>query len=663
MFTTRPDTLFGATFMVLAPEHPLVDALTTAEQAAAIAEYRRVAGTKSDVARQVEDKTKTGVFTGSYATNPVNGAQVPVWIADYVLMGYGTGAIMAVPCGDERDFEFARQFGLPIPAIQQPPAAWFEQHGIEPQATRSTPPRGPRPSSATRRTSTAPTTALDLDGLANIAEAKRRTNEWLSARGCGEATISYKLRDWLFSRQRYWGEPFPIVYDERGHAHTLPDELLPLELPPTDSFSPRTFDADDAMSNPESPLDRLDWWTTVELDLGDGPKRYRRDTNVMPQWAGCCWYELRYCDPTNENAFVDREVEQYWMGPQGDGHPGGVDLYVGGVEHAVLHLLYARFWHKVLFDLGHLSSKEPYHRLFNQGYILAAAFKDEREIYVDAFSVEEHDGQFTYEGKPVTREWGKMGKSLKNAVAPDDIYEAYGADTLRLYEMAMGPLDASRPWETRDVVGMYRFLQRVWRNLVDEDTGLLRRRPAGVRRHHRSAAAPHDRRGARRHGRDAVQHRDRQADRAEQPPHQVWAAARRDAAERIVLMLAPLAPHMAEELWRMLGHDRHGHLRALPHGRPGQAGRGLDRAARAGERQGAVAHHRRRRCRCGHRSRPWPWPTPRWSPAWRVRPRRRSSSSRAAPSTSSCDAQRHTASAHRRVTRSGTRAPAQSWVT
>ena len=560
VFTTRPDTLFGASFMVLAPEHPLVDALTVADRAAAVAEYRRVAGTKSDVARQVDDKTKTGVFTGSYATNPVNGQQVPVWIADYVLMGYGTGAIMAVPCGDERDFEFARQFGLPIVAIQEPPAAWFSHRGISPTLDTSVWPEafvGDAPyvnsSNDALHLDALHLDALHLDGVADIAEAKRLTNAWLEAHGCGTATISYKLRDWLFSRQRYWGEPFPIVYDEHGNAHTLPDELLPLELPPTDSFSPRTFDADDAMSNPESPLDRLDWWTTVELDLGDGPKRYRRDTNVMPQWAGSCWYELRYCDPTNEHAFIDREVEQYWMGPRGEGDPGGVDLYVGGVEHAVLHLLYARFWHKVLFDLGHLSSKEPYHRLFNQGYILAAAFKDAREIYVDAFGVDEHDGQFTYQGEPVSREWGKMGKSLKNAVAPDDIYEAYGADTLRLYEMAMGPLDASRPWETRDVVGMYRFLQRVWRNLVDEDNGRLRDDlPA--------ADDPTDRLVHRtidgvRTDMDAMRFNTAIAKLIELNNHLTkLGGCPRDVADRLVLMLAPLAPHMAEELWQMLGH-------------------------------------------------------------------------------------------------------------
>jgi leucyl-tRNA synthetase len=378
-------------------------------------------------------------------------------------------------------------------------------------------------------------------------------DEWLEAHGAGKATINYKLRDWLFSRQRYWGEPFPIVYDETGHAHTLPDHLLPLELPPTDSFSPRTFDPDDAMSNPESPLDRLEWWVDVELDLGDGPKRYRRDTNVMPQWAGSCWYELRYLDPTNEDAFVDPRVEQYWMGPRHPGDSGGVDLYVGGVEHAVLHLLYARFWHKVLYDLGYLSSKEPYHRLFNQGYILAAAYKDEREIYVDALAVQEQDGRFTYEGKPVTREWGKMGKSLKNAVAPDEIYDAYGADTLRLYEMAMGPLDASRPWETRDVVGMYRFLQRLWRNLVDEDTGELRADLPALdetteRLLHRTIDGV-------RADMDAMRFNTAIAKLIELNNHLTKiGGCPRAIADRVVLMCAPLTPHLAEELWRLLGH-------------------------------------------------------------------------------------------------------------
>jgi leucyl-tRNA synthetase len=554
VFTTRPDTLFGASFLVLAPEHPLVDALTTPDRAAAVAGYRRQAAAKSDVARQVEEKTKTGVFTGAHAVNPTTGQPVPIWIADYVLMGYGTGAIMAVPCGDTRDFAFARQFGLPIPAIQQPPATWFQAHGVAVQEASaldtSTWPEAfvgdaPYVNSANA--------TLDLNGLSSIAEAVHRTCAWLEARHHGTAVVTYKLRDWLFSRQRYWGEPFPIVYDEDGHAHALPESLLPLELPPTDSFSPRTFDPDDAMSNPESPLDRLDWWTSVELDLGDGPKRYRRDTNVMPQWAGSCWYELRYCDPANDRALVDPDVERYWMGPQDDTHPGGVDLYVGGVEHAVLHLLYARFWHKVLFDLGYVSSKEPYYRLFNQGYVLAAAYKDERGIYVDATAVEGDEGAFTHEGRPVTREWGKMGKSLKNAVAPDAIYEAYGADTLRLYEMAMGPLDASRPWETRDVVGMFRFLQRTWRNLVDEDSGQIRGElpamdEATDRLLHKTIDGVTSDMGGMRFN-TAI------AKLIEWNNHLTRVGGcPSEAADRFVLLLAPLAPHLAEELWRLLGH-------------------------------------------------------------------------------------------------------------
>jgi leucyl-tRNA synthetase len=554
VFTTRPDTLFGATFMVLAPEHPLVDALTMPEQATAVAEYRRAASAKKDVDRQDEGREKTGVPLGTTATNPVTGREIPVWIADYVLMGYGTGAIMAVPSGDQRDFEFARKFGLDIPAIQQPPDSWFEGHGIEPTLDTT---RWPVAFVGDAPYVNSANDTLDLNGIASVADGVRLTNEWLEVNGHGRATITFKLRDWLFSRQRYWGEPFPIVYDADGRPHALPDHMLPVELPDTDSFSPRTFDPDDEFSDPESPLDRLTSWVEVELDLGDGPQRYRRDTNVMPQWAGSCWYELRYTDPTNEHAFVDPDVERYWMGPRTDvrpDHPGGVDLYVGGVEHAVLHLLYARFWHKVLYDLGHVSSKEPYARLFNQGYILAHAFKDEREIYVEATEVEERDGQFFHQGRPVTREWGKMGKSLRNAVSPDEMYDAYGADTLRLYEMSMGPLDASRPWETRDVVGMYRFLQRVWRAVVDEETGeptivdesaddetrrILHRTIATVRREM-----------------DALRFNTAIAKLIELNNHVTkLPATPREVAEPMVLMLAPLVPHIAEELWRILGHD------------------------------------------------------------------------------------------------------------
>ena len=546
VFTTRPDTLFGATFMVLAPEHPLVDTLTTPERREVVAQYRHQAASKKDIDRQDDTREKTGVATGSYAINPLTGESIPIWIADYVLMGYGTGAIMAVPCGDQRDFEFARLYSLAIPAIQQPPdrsldtSTWDSAFvGDAPYVNSSN-------------------DSLDLNGIESVATAKHMTNQWLAEQGHGEAAITYKLRDWLFSRQRYWGEPFPIVYDLDGNPHGLPDSELPLVLPETDSFSPRTFDANDEFSNPESPLDRLEWWTQVELDLGDGPQQYRRDTNVMPQWAGSCWYELRYLDPTNEQQFVDPEVERYWMGPQPEGHdghehPGGVDLYVGGVEHAVLHLLYARFWHKVLFDLGHVSSKEPYYRLFNQGYILAAAFKDAREIYVDATEIVERDGNFFHGDRPVTREWGKMGKSLKNAVTPDDICQSFGADTLRLYEMAMGPLDASRPWETRDVVGMYRFLQRLWRNVVDEETGdlALLDTDATIETqrllHHTISGVRDDM--------EALRFNTAIAKLIELNNHLTkLGGCPRDIAEPLVLMVAPLAAHLSEELWAKLGH-------------------------------------------------------------------------------------------------------------
>ncbi|MFT4596090.1 MAG: leucyl-tRNA synthetase, partial [Paracrocinitomix sp.] len=464
------------------------------------------------------------------------------------------GAIMAVPCGDQRDFEFARKFGLPVPAIQQPPAAWFGEHGIAASLDTGTWPVayvGDAPYVQSANDS------LDLNGTGDVASGVVQTNAWLAANGHGHATINYKLRDWLFSRQRYWGEPFPIVYDADGNPHTVPEDMLPVALPETESFAPNTFDPDDANTEPESPLGRLTDWVNVELDIGDGPQMYRRDTNVMPQWAGSCWYEMRYLDPTNTERFIDREVEEYWMGPQTDqrpDHPGGVDLYVGGVEHAVLHLLYARFWHKVLFDLGHVSSKEPYARLYNQGYILADAFKDEREIYVDAIDVEKQDdGSFTFNDEPVSLETGKMGKSKKNAVSPDEMYDSYGADTLRLYEMAMGPLDQSRPWETRDVVGMYRFLQRLWRNVVNEDTGqvVVSDAPADeatLRSLHKTIDAVSTEMANLRFNTAIAKlvELNNEVTKLEVAPRQIM--------ESMVLMLAPLAPHISEEMWQLLGH-------------------------------------------------------------------------------------------------------------
>ncbi len=555
VFTTRPDTLFGATFMVLSPEHPLVDALTSRDARDSVDAYRAAAAAKADDERQDESKAKTGVFTGAHATNPVTGRDIPVYIADYVLMGYGTGAIMAVPSGDQRDFDFARTYGLPIVATQMPPAAWFEQHGIAPSADCSTWPEAYVGDGEYIDSANA---TLSLNGLTSIAEAKTRTNAWLEANGFGRATTTYRLRDWLFSRQRYWGEPFPIVYDDHGNAHAVPESELPVLLPELADFKPTALDPNDADSDPVPPLARVKAWATVTLDLGDGAREYRREVNVMPQWAGSCWYEMRYLDPTNTEAFVDKDVERYWMGPQGDGHTGGVDLYVGGVEHAVLHLLYARFWHKVLFDLGHVSSEEPFHRLFNQGYIQAYAFRDSRGQTVPASEVVESNGTYTWNDETVTREYGKMGKSLKNIVTPDEMYEEFGADTFRLYEMSMGPLDASRPWNTRDVVGMQRFLQRLWRNIVDEDTGELvvtdDAAPDDLVRHlHRTiAGVDADMAGLRF---NTVIAKLIEFNNALTQHTNSTGTAPRSLVEPLVQMLSPLCPHLAEELWHRLGHE------------------------------------------------------------------------------------------------------------
>ena len=553
VFTTRPDTLFGATFMVLSPEHPLVDALTSDSQRAAVEKYRDTARKLNDNERQNDDRKKTGVDTGATATNPVTGDEIPVWIADYVLMGYGTGAIMAVPSGDERDFAFARAYKLPIVAIQMPSDDWFKSHEIKPTADCATWPQafvgeGTYINSKNKN--------IAIDGKRTVSEAILLVNTWLEKNNFGTAAITYKLRNWLFSRQRYWGEPFPIVYDEHDMPHSVPDELLPVKLPELMDFKPQTLDPNDETTDPMPPLARVTDWLSVTLDLGDGPKTYRREVNVMPQWAGSCWYELRYLDPTNSERFVDAEVEKYWMGPKSAGHTGGVDLYVGGVEHAVLHLLYSRFWHKVLFDLGHVSSEEPFHKLFNQGYIQAYAFRDSRGQTVPASEVVEENGKFMFEGETVAREYGKMGKSLKNIVTPDEMYDEFGADTFRLYEMSTGPLDASRPWNTRDVVGMQRFLQRTWRNLVDEETNQL---------HVSDEPAPIDLRRALHRCIEGV-HQDMdnlrfntaiskliELNNALTVHVNATGSTPREVAVPLTQMLSPLCPHIAEELWHKLG--------------------------------------------------------------------------------------------------------------
>lgn len=563
VFTTRPDTLFGATYMVLAPEIELVDQLIAEEWPAdipqkwtggaatpreAVEAYRFTTSQKSELERQ-EDKEKTGVFTGSYAVNPVNGHLVPVFIADYVLAGYGTGAIMAVPGHDTRDHEFATAFQLPIVAVVGDTAAGYTGD-IEAE---------PFTGDGVAVNSQNDDDLL-LDGLP-VDEAKATVIEWLEKRGLGKGTTQYKLRDWLFARQRYWGEPFPVVYDENDVAHPLPESMLPVELPEVEDYKPVTFDPDDADTEPQAPLSKATDWVNVELDLGDGTKKYRRDTNVMPNWAGSSWYQLRYIDPTNADEFCDLENERYWTGPKPDIHgendPGGVDLYVGGVEHAVLHLLYSRFWHKVLFDLGHVTSIEPYRRLFNQGYIQAFAYTDARGVYVQAEDVVERDGKFYLGEEEVFQEYGKMGKSLKNSVSPDEVCDSYGADTLRVYEMSMGPLDTSRPWATKDLVGSQRFLQRTWRLVVDQATGELGVSEASLddadlKSLHRTIAGVTD---------DYANLRDNTAI-AKLIEYVNYLTKRygssqapRAAVEPLILMLGPVAPHIAEELWSRLGHE------------------------------------------------------------------------------------------------------------
>ena len=568
VFTTRPDTLFGATFMVISPEHPLVggeNATATelkvpatwpestrtewtggfATPAEAVADYRAKAAAKSDTERTAEtDFTeKTGVFTGIFGTNPVNGSKVPIFVADYVLMGYGTGAIMAVPAHDERDWAFAKKFNLDIiQTISGPEGtdvqaeAWTGDGVIENSANSE----------------------ISLNGLGK-ADAINKISDWLAASGRGEKTVTYRLRDWLFSRQRYWGEPFPVVYGEDGRVHALPESMLPVELPEVTDFRPRTFDPDDAHSTPESPLNRATDWMTVELDLGEGEGKqaYHRDSNTMPNWAGSCWYELRYTDPDNSSAFAAPENEAYWMGPRPDSGnvSGGTDLYVGGVEHAVLHLLYSRFWHKVLFDLGYVSSSEPFYKLFNQGMIEAYAYTDSRGQYVPAEEVEgSEEAGFTWKGEPVNREYGKMGKSLKNIVTPDQMCADYGADTFRVYEMSMGPLDMSRPWDTRAVVGSQRFLQRLWRNVVNENTGELTVTDDAPDLATAKLLA--------RTIRDVTVEYDNMRVNTAIAKMIVLnnhltslSAVPREAIEALVVMVAPVAPHIAEELWARLGHS------------------------------------------------------------------------------------------------------------
>ncbi len=566
VFTTRPDTLFGATYMVLAPEHELVDHITPNEwpecrpewrgifgahrsPSEAVSAYRDFASAKSELERTSEGKQKTGVFTGAFAVNPVNGAEIPVFIADYVLTGYGTGAIMAVPAHDARDFEFAREFVIDVVPVITPSPEWLLNHEGAIAADCATWSESFHGDGVAMNSANE---GVSLNGL-KVREAKAAIIEWLVGENRGAATTNYKLRDWLFSRQRYWGEPFPIVYDEHGPI-AVPESMLPVTLPEISNFEPATSDDPDALPSP--PLGRAEDWVEVEFDLGDGPRVYRREVNTMPQWAGSCWYYLRYLDPTNEDRFVDRETERYW-GENKQEAVGAVDLYVGGVEHAVLHLLYSRFWHKVLFDLGHVSTPEPFQRLFNQGYIQAYAYTDERGMYVEASEVVERDGAFTHNGKVVNREYGKIGKSLKNVVTPNDMCDEYGADTFRMYEMFMGPLDASRPWSTRDVVGVNRYLQRLWRSCIDETSGDSRVVDADIdddtrRVLHRTIAAITNDISVL--GFNTVVARVFELNNHLTKLVEASGSAPRAVVEPLILMTSPVAPHIAEELWQRLGH-------------------------------------------------------------------------------------------------------------
>ncbi|RBP98156.1 leucine--tRNA ligase [Bifidobacterium aemilianum] len=577
IYTTRPDTLFGSTFAVVSPEHDLLRELPESwpqgtpeswtggyrSPREAVRQYRLAAEAKTAKDRVDEAGEKSGLFTGLYAINPVTGAKLPLFTADYVLMGYGTGAIMAVPGGDQRDYDFAQRFGLPVIYTVKPlpesgqtlddyqgKAPYVSHEGIVVNSSiDATKVKGD---------------ALSLDGL-TVDEAIGKMNAWLESAGVGKGTVSYRLRDWLFSRQRYWGEPFPIVYDDEGVAHLVPDDQLPINLPEVPDYSPKTYDPDDAESNPEAPLSRNQDWVNVTLDLGDGPKTYHRDTNTMPNWAGSCWYYMRYLDPADSRQMVDRDEYDYWMGPNHNetaGASGGVDLYVGGVEHAVLHLLYSRFWHKVLYDLGFVDSAEPFHKLFNQGMIQAYAYTDDRGQYLPAAEVEEGEPDasgeptFTWHGQPAHREFGKMGKSLKNIVTPDDMYRDYGADTFRLYEMNMGPLDESRPWNDRNVIGGMRFLQRLWRNVVDENSGQV----------HICEGEPDLKTLKLLNNTISQVTEEMEAMRPNTAiaklivlnNHLTSLGAGkvpRAAVEPLILMLSPIAPHISEELWNRLGHQ------------------------------------------------------------------------------------------------------------
>ena len=523
VFTTRPDTLFGATYMVIAPEHKLADLIITPEHRKQAEEYIRLSALKSDLDRTDLAKDKTGVFTGRFAINPVNNKKIPVWIADYVLTGYGTGAIMAVPAHDTRDFEFAQKFGLRIACIQDPDVTEPEQRKRILEGKECWTEDGKYINSSDAAT------GIDINGL-NKEEGIAKIIGWLDAKKLGTAKVNYKLRDWLFSRQRYWGEPFPVIHWDDGEITLIDEKDLPLELPELEKYLPG--------ESGESPLANAGDWLNVTDSAG---RKGRRETNTMPQWAGSCWYYLRFIDARNDELIFDSEKEKYWM---------PVDLYIGGAEHAVLHLLYSRFWHKVLYDLGIVSTDEPYKRLFNQGMILAFAYENETGAKVAADQVEERDGKFysTETGREVRQIVAKMSKSLKNVVNPDDVVTRYGADSLRLYEMFMGPLDVMKPWDDRNVKGVFNFLSRVFRFISNSEN------IAGETEDNEILRALH--KTIRKTG-DDIENLKFNTAISEMMIflNLLYKKGRvtRDTALKFTLILSPFAPHLAEELWSLLG--------------------------------------------------------------------------------------------------------------
>ncbi|MDA1008467.1 MAG: leucine--tRNA ligase [Planctomycetota bacterium] len=552
IFTTRPDTIFGATYMVVAPEHPLVghalSCLDCPSTASALRDYASAARDHSDLDRQADTKVKTGVSTGLYATNPATGELIPVWTADYVLSNYGTGAIMAVPAHDERDFAFASTFNLAVRAVVEVAGAPFD---------------GTCAVTGEGRSIQSANNSVSLNGL-STHEAQQRMTSWLTELGVGVRRVNFRLHDWLFSRQRYWGEPFPIVFDESGNHYPVSVSSLPITLPEMVDYQPIESD------HPVPPLGKVRAWveTTagaagVDPNILPPQTPVRRETNTMPGWAGSCWYYLRYCDPKNTNAFVSSANEQYWLGPCKNAPVSGVDLYVGGSEHAVLHLLYARFWHKMLFDLGYVSSPEPFAKLFHQGLITSFAYQRSDKSLVAVDEVDERDGAFFERatGATVVQIIAKMSKSLRNVVNPDDIIAEFGADTFRLYEMYMGPLEATKPWNTRDIAGVYRFLQRAWRLAVDEKTGSIlvakSADPAIEKLLHRTIQRVADdvERLAFNTAIAALIEFVNAATRPSELASTDDGGLTRDQLDRFVRVLAPFAPHMGEEIWHRLGHE------------------------------------------------------------------------------------------------------------